>query len=111
VNRCDVVIWGSQNPHQVVAHVRDGPNMNGFCAVGRTQVYGPLFFAETIITGHVYLDMCEHFLVPQMNVNSVIWQQDCVSPYYYRDVTRCLNQTLQRRSTCRGDYITVKLRL
>jgi hypothetical protein len=40
------------------------------------QVYGPFFFAEATIKGHVYLNMLEHFLVPQLDVNNVIWQQD-----------------------------------
>jgi hypothetical protein len=46
------IIWGSQNPHQVVEHVRDSPKVNVFCAVSRTQVYGPFFFAEATVTGH-----------------------------------------------------------
>jgi hypothetical protein len=70
-NRHNVIIWGSQNLHQIVEHVRDSPNMNIFCTVSRTQVYGPLFFAEATITGHVYLDMLEHLLVPQVDINNV----------------------------------------
>jgi hypothetical protein len=76
VNRHNLIIWRSQNPHQVVEHVRDSPKVNVFCAVSRTQVYGPFFFAEATVTGHEYLDMLEHFLVPQLDVHSVIWQQD-----------------------------------
>jgi hypothetical protein len=44
VNRHNLIIWGSQNLHQVVEHVRDSPKVNVFCAASRTQVYAPLFF-------------------------------------------------------------------
>jgi hypothetical protein len=30
-------------------------------------VYGPFFFMETTITGIVYLDMLQQFLIPQHN--------------------------------------------
>jgi hypothetical protein len=29
-------------------------------------VYGPFFFMETTITGLVYLDMLQQFLIPQL---------------------------------------------
>jgi hypothetical protein len=44
--------------------------------------------------------MLEHFLVPQLNVNSVTWQQDnkmLVPLHYHRDVKQYLNQTFQGR--------------
>jgi hypothetical protein len=58
VNRHNLIIWGSQNPHQFVEHVRDSPKVNVFCAVSRTQVYGPLFFAQATVTGHVCTSIC-----------------------------------------------------
>jgi hypothetical protein len=36
VNRHNIVIWGSQNPHQIVEHVRESYGKL-FCAVIRTQ--------------------------------------------------------------------------
>jgi hypothetical protein len=68
VNSHNLIIWGSQNPHQVVEHVREIPKVNAFCAVNRTQVYGPFFFAEATVTGHAYLDMLDHLFVPQLDV-------------------------------------------
>jgi hypothetical protein len=54
----------------------------------------------------MYLDMLQHFLVSQLDVNSAIWQQaGGAPPHYHRDVMRYLNQTLQGRSTGRGSYI------
>jgi hypothetical protein len=78
--------------------------VNILCAVSRTQVYGPFFFAKVTITGHMYLDMLEHFLVSQLDVNIVIWQRDGAPPHYHRDVTRFLNQTFPRRWIGRGGY-------
>jgi hypothetical protein len=63
------------------------------------------FFAEATATGHVYHDMPEHFLVPQLDVNNVIWQQDGAPPHYHRDVPRYLNQTFPGRWIGRGGYI------
>jgi hypothetical protein len=40
--------------------------------------------------------MLEHCLAPELDVNSMIWQQDEPSTLY-RDVTRYLKQTLPRR--------------
>jgi hypothetical protein len=105
VNHRNLIIWELQNPHQVVEHVRDSPKVTVFCAVSRTQVYGPFFFAETTVTSHVYLDRLEHFLVPQLDVNNVIWQQDGAWPHYHRDVKRYLNQTFPGRWKGRGGYI------
>jgi hypothetical protein len=82
----------------------DKTNVNVFCAVGRTQVYGPFFFAENTITGHVYLDRLQHFLVPQLDVNSVIWQQDGAPPHYQRNMMQYLNQTFLGRWRGSGGY-------
>jgi hypothetical protein len=70
--------------------------VNVFYAVSRTRVYRPFFVAEATIMGHVYLEL-EYFLVPQLDVSSVIWQQDEAPLHYHRDVTLCLNQTFPGR--------------
>ena len=51
VNRHNVRIWGSQNPHAVLQVERDSPKVNVFCAVTERTVYGPFFFEESSITG------------------------------------------------------------
>jgi hypothetical protein len=105
VNRHNLIILGSQNPHEVVEHVRDSPKVIVFCAVSQTQAYEPFFFAEATVTGHVYLDMLEHFPASQLDVNNMIWQQDGAPPHYHRYVTRYLNQTFPERWIGRGGYI------
>jgi hypothetical protein len=34
VNRHNVRVWGSENRHAYVEHVRDSPKVNVFCAIG-----------------------------------------------------------------------------
>ena len=46
VNRHNVRIWGTENLHAMMEHVRDSPKVNVFCAVSSCKVYGPFFFAE-----------------------------------------------------------------
>jgi hypothetical protein len=38
-------------------------------------VYGPFFFMETTITGIVYLDMLQQFLIPQLDEDG---QEGCI---------------------------------
>jgi len=55
VNRRNVRIWGSENPHVYVEHQRDSPKVNVFCAISSQKVYGPSFFAEETVIGMTYL--------------------------------------------------------
>jgi len=41
VNRHNVRIWSTKNPHATMEHVRDPPKVNVFCAVSSCKVYGP----------------------------------------------------------------------
>jgi len=59
VNRRHVRIWGSENPHAYVEHLRDSPKVNVFCAISIQKVYGPFFFAEETVIGMTYLDMLQ----------------------------------------------------
>jgi hypothetical protein len=33
VNRHNVRIWGTENPHTILEHERDSPKLNVFCAI------------------------------------------------------------------------------
>jgi hypothetical protein len=59
VNRRNVRIWGSENPHVYVEYQRDSPKVNVFCAISSQKVYGPFFFAKGPVTGKLYLDMLQ----------------------------------------------------
>ena len=50
VTRHNVRIWGTENPHETVEHVRDSPNLDFFCALSSVKVYGPFFFVEPTVT-------------------------------------------------------------
>jgi hypothetical protein len=57
VNRHSVHIWGTENAHATIEHIRNSPKLKDFCAMSREKVYGPFFFAESTVTGTSYLDM------------------------------------------------------
>ena len=40
VNEHNVHIWGKENPHATVEHVRETPKVRVFCAISKMQVYG-----------------------------------------------------------------------
>jgi hypothetical protein len=46
VNRQNVCIWGTENPHATMELIRDLPKVNVFCVISTCKVYGPFFFAE-----------------------------------------------------------------
>jgi hypothetical protein len=58
-------------------------------------VYGPFFFMEKTITGIVYLDMLQQFLIPQLDEDDqegrIHFQQDSAPPCYLQEVVEYLN--------------------
>ena len=38
VNKRDARIWGTENPHEILEHVRDSPTLNVFCAMLKKAV-------------------------------------------------------------------------
>jgi len=72
----------------------DSPKVNVFCAISRRRVFRPFFFAEDSITGKVYLDMLENWLMPQLTDGEVQWyiyQQDGAPPHWNKEVRDYLN--------------------
>jgi hypothetical protein len=77
VNRHNVRIWGTENPHSTIGHIRNSPKLNVFCAMSKEKVYGPYSFAEPTVTGTSYLDMMQEWLMPQLDdSDDFIYQQD-----------------------------------
>lgn len=99
VNRHNLRIWGTGNPHSVVEHYRDSPKVNVFCAMSSSRVYGPFFFTEKTITGVVYLDMLQLWLMPQLeeHEDDFVFQQDGAPPHFLCDVREYLNTHLPHR--------------
>ena len=79
---------------------RDSPKVNVFCAISRRRVFGPFFFAEDTVTGRVYLNMLENWLMPQLadeEVQGYIYQQDGTPPHWHKEVRAYLNEHLPVR--------------
>ena len=51
VNRYNVRIWGSENPHTTLEVESDSPKLNVFCAVSKQTLYGPFIFEGQTVTG------------------------------------------------------------
>jgi hypothetical protein len=95
VNRRNVRIWGSENPHAYVEHQHDSPKVNVFCAISSQKVYGPFFFAEETVIGMTYLDMLQLWLIPQLQIIlTFIFQQDESPAHYHCEVRQYLNTVL-----------------
>jgi len=82
VNRHNVRIWSTGNPHATIEYIRDSPKVNVFCAVSSCEVYGPFLFAEPSVTGINYLDMRQLWLMPHLQEDIVdfIFHQDGAPP-------------------------------
>jgi hypothetical protein len=90
VNRRNVRMRGSENPHAYVEHQRDSPKV--FCAISSQKVYGPFLFAEETITGMTHLEMLQLWLTPQLqNIPTFIFQQDGRPARFHCEVRQYLN--------------------
>jgi hypothetical protein len=65
-DRHNIRIWGLERPVAVMEMECDSPKMNVFCAGSRRRVLDPFLSAESGVKGHVYLDMFEMSLMPQL---------------------------------------------
>jgi len=83
-NRHNVRIWGTEQPHAQIEHQRDYPKVSVSCAVSREKLHGPFFFTEATVTGDLFLDMLENWLLPQLNTNydDYIMQLDGAPPIF-----------------------------
>jgi hypothetical protein len=64
-------------------------------------VYSPFIFMETTITGIVYLDMLQQFLIPQLDEDDkegrIHFRQDGVPPHYLEQVREYLSTSFPGR--------------
>jgi hypothetical protein len=82
VNRHNVRVWGTENPHATIEHIMNSPKLNVFCGVSKEKGYGPFLFAESTITGTSYLHMMQEWLMPHLD-DDFICQQDGAPPLYH----------------------------
>ena len=99
VNSNNVCIWSEENPHAAIDHERDSPKANVFCAISKNHVDGPFFF-ERNMTGDVYLQMLQNWLMDELIANEhkdFIYQQDGAPPHWKLTLRAYLNGNLPRR--------------
>jgi hypothetical protein len=106
VNCDNVCIWGMENPHATMEHVRDSPKVNVFCAVSFCKVYRPFFFVGPTVTGINYLDMLQLWLMPQLQENNedFIFQQDGTPPHFHFNVCAHLNANVPSHCIGRSSH-------
>ena len=66
VNRHNVPIWGSENPHEYREAEKDSPKVNVWCGLMHDRIIGPFFFTEKTVSSIVYLHMLENFVFPRL---------------------------------------------
>jgi hypothetical protein len=84
VNRHNVRIWGSENPHATLEVERDSPKINAFCAVSERSVYGPFISEGQTVTGQSYLEMLTNWLIPALAAegDDYLFQQNGAPPHW-----------------------------
>ncbi|GBN11174.1 hypothetical protein AVEN_184729-1 [Araneus ventricosus] len=99
VNRHNVRIWGSENPHVSAQLQRDSPNVNVWCCLMHNKVIGPFFLAEKSITANDYLDLLRLFIAPQLEEFQpwIMFQQDGAPPHWGSLVRDFLDETFPDR--------------
>ncbi|GBM47326.1 hypothetical protein AVEN_7772-1 [Araneus ventricosus] len=82
VNRHNVLIWGSENPHVSAQLQRDSPKVNVWCSLMHNKVIGPFFFTEKSVTTSVYLDLLQLFIARQLEEFQqwIMFQQELSTP-------------------------------
>ena len=87
VDKHNCRIWGVENPHVVHEVEKDCSKVNVRCGLMRNRVVGPFIFVGKSVTGHVYLDMLQLFVAPQVEVcqPNFIFQQDGAPPHWSCD--------------------------
>ena len=92
VNRRNVCIWAKENLYATIEHERDSPKVYMFCAISKNHVYGSFFFEENV-TGDVYLQMLQNWLIDELIAN----EQDNAPPHWKLTVQAYVNDNLPRR--------------
>ena len=99
VNRHNVSIWGSENPHMVMEHIRDSPKVNVWCGLLHDRLLSPFFIAEDTVTSTIYMNMLEGFAFPHIEdlQPNIIFQQDDALPHWALVLRAILNEKFPGR--------------
>jgi hypothetical protein len=108
VNQHNCRIWGSGQPNEIHEYVRGSAKVNVWCGPLCDRVAGPFFFMESTITGHIYLDLLQLYVFPQIEDvesetgNQVIFMQDRAPPHFSLPVHGALNEKFPNAWIGRG---------
>ena len=99
VNQYNVRIWGSENPHIVIEHIRNISKVNVWCGLLHDCLVGPFIFAEETVTSTIDMTMLEGVTFPQIEdlQPHIIFQQDGAPPHWALVVRAVLNEYLPGR--------------
>lgn len=100
-------ISANECPDDFVQHwERDSANFSVWMGMTKSKIHCPFFFAEATVTGPIYLDMLQQFLMPQLVeegiINTVVFQQDGTPCHYATIVRNYLNEQFPNRWIGRG---------
>jgi hypothetical protein len=70
VNQHNLRIWESESPCAVIRHTRDSPTWSVSCTMLKNKVFMLIFFTKWTLTGIVYLDILEQYLMPILQEES-----------------------------------------
>lgn len=96
VNKHNVRIWGTENPHDYREVARDSEKVTVWCAMSVNEVIGPYYFDEPNFNGASYLHLLNRFflsMLPNLSQDT-IFQQDGAPPHYSREVRDLLDEKL-----------------
>ena len=99
LNKQNVRIWGSEDPHASRELQRDSPKVNVWCGIMCNRIIGPFFFNEASITADVYLDLLTEYVALKLIdfQPTIIFQQDGAPPHCRLHVREFLNETFPDR--------------
>ena len=66
VDRHNLRIWGTQNPHNTLEIDHNSTKVSVFCGIKEKCEYNPVFFEGLSITGYTYLEMLQTRLLPRL---------------------------------------------
>ena len=99
LNRHNLRIWGSENPHDTCELERVSPKLNVWCGIMHDKINGPFFFAEKSIIPQIYLNVLTEYMLPQFEQYQpqVIFHQDVAPPHWGLEICQFLNETFPDR--------------
>jgi hypothetical protein len=104
MNRHNCIIWGSQQPQEIVKYQRDTPKINVWCGMWKDGIIGPFFFQEATMTSCSYMDILEYYAVQQFPCDA--WfQQDGAPPHFLNILCQFLNECLPDKCIGRGGFL------